>query len=137
MGINMASYLRNLALVNYFKPPFGHYEIILRMHEDRTRHAGGRFYRDDPARLPLKATIVPLDENLKLILEGETQLGLHELYVDCDHLYDTYGVTIDIVQDHIEEGNKLLKILKQQDYDIYTNIASFIISKLPDEFADD
>lgn len=130
------SYLRKLRLVDYFKPPYGEYELRLRMNEDRTRHTGGRYYRDDPVRLPLKASIVPLDDKLQLLMEGEAQLGTHELYVDTDDLYTRFGVTIEVVKDHIEEGPKLYKILRLQEYDLYTNIATYIVSKLPDEFND-
>jgi len=129
----MSRFCRRLDLVSYFRPCTYGYGVLLHVHEDHERRTGGRSYREEPAKVQLKASIVPLDENLKLRLEGESSMGYSELYVDTDELYRNYGLEIDIQKDYIEFDGKLYKLIDVIDYGIYTNVTIYLIDKLPDD----
>jgi len=110
---------------------------MLHVHEDHHRRDGGRSYRDDPVKVPLTASIVPLDEPLTLATEGEYSAGYAEIYIDMNDLSNKYGLDEILVQkDYVEYDGKLWKVLKQQDYAMYTNVGVFLLAKMPDEFND-
>lgn len=127
-------YERKLALVDYFLPIKFDYGIILHVHEDHQRREGGRSERDAPLKIPLKASIVPVEHNLMMDMEGEYSAGYSEIYIDVDELYSDYGLTIDTEKDYIEYDGKLYKLIKLGEYEIYTNVAIYVMAKTIGDF---